>query len=73
MIIPLNLGDDSYDIVLERGALGKAAEYLNLNRRALIVTDSGVPKEYAEKVKAFDENGNNMILKGFDIDKALEL
>lgn len=30
-------------------------------------------KEYAEKVKAFDENGNNMILKGFDIDKALEL
>lgn len=30
-------------------------------------------KEYAEKVKAFDENGNNMILKGFDINKALEL
>lgn len=30
-------------------------------------------KEYAEKVKVFDENGNNMILKGFDIDKALEL
>ena len=30
-------------------------------------------KEYAEKVKVFDENGNNMILMGFDIDKALEL
>lgn len=30
-------------------------------------------KEYAEKVKAYDENGNNMILKGFDINKALEL
>lgn len=30
-------------------------------------------KEYAAKVKIFDENSNNMVLKGFDIDKALEL
>lgn len=30
-------------------------------------------KEYQEKVKVFDENGNYMLLKGFDVDKALEL
>lgn len=30
-------------------------------------------KEYQGKVKALDENGNNLILKGFDVDKALEL
>lgn len=30
-------------------------------------------KEYADKVKVFDENGNNMVLKGFDIKEALEL
>lgn len=30
-------------------------------------------KEYQSKVKALDENGNNLVLKGFDIDKALEL
>lgn len=52
MIIPLNLGENSYDIVLERGALKKANSLLNLNRRVLIVTDSGVPAEYAECVKA---------------------
>ena len=30
-------------------------------------------QEYQGKVKALDENGNNLILKGFDVDKALEL
>ena len=30
-------------------------------------------KEYQEKVKVYDENGNNMVLKGFNVDKALEL
>ena len=30
-------------------------------------------KEYQGKVKALDENGNNLILKGFEVDKALEL
>lgn len=30
-------------------------------------------KEYQSKVKVLDENGDNMLLNGFDIDKALEL
>lgn len=30
-------------------------------------------KEYQQKVKVYDENGNNMLLKGFDVKKALEL
>ena len=29
--------------------------------------------EYMQKVKAYDQNGDNMILNGFDIKKALEL
>ena len=53
MIIPVNLGKDSYDIVLERDALIKACEVLkirekNPGRRVLIVTDDGVPEEYAK-------------------------
>ena len=28
-------------------------------------------KEYHEKVKVFDKAGNNMLLKGFDVDNAL--
>lgn len=30
-------------------------------------------KEYQEKVKVYDEHGENMCLKGFDVDRALEL
>lgn len=46
MIIPVELGKDSYDIVIERGALERAAEYFDLDRKVMIVTDSQVPVEY---------------------------
>ena len=45
VVIPMHLGADSYDIVLERGVLRRAGELLNLRRKVMIVTDSGVPEE----------------------------
>ena len=48
MTIHMNLGQDSYDILVERGLLSKAGQYLNLDRRVLVVTDTGVPAVYAE-------------------------
>ena len=48
MIIPVSLADASYDIVIEKGALKKAGELLNIKGKALVVTDSGVPQEYAQ-------------------------
>lgn len=50
MIIPVNLGKDSYDIILESGVLKKVGEYIAPKGKVLIVTDSGVPSEYAETV-----------------------
>lgn len=50
MIIPLSLGQNSYDIVLERGAISKAAELFEIKGRVLVVTDSGVPASYARTV-----------------------
>ena len=52
MKIPVNLPLGSYDITVERGVLKKAGEIIDLNRRVLIVTDSGVPKEYSMAVAA---------------------
>ncbi len=46
VVIPMNLGPDSYDITLERGVFGRAGEILNLRRKAMIVTDSGVPEKW---------------------------
>lgn len=50
MIIPVKTQNGGYNIYLERGAIKKAAEHFNLDRNVLIVTDSGVPREYAETV-----------------------
>ena len=46
----MELGADSYDIVMERGSLYKAGELLDLDRKVMIVTDSGVPAQYAQAV-----------------------
>lgn len=48
MIIHMDLKESSYDILVERGLLARAGEHLNLNRRVLVVTDDGVPPEYAK-------------------------
>ena len=53
----MNLGEDSYDIIVERGILTNAKEHLNLDRRVLVVTDSGVPAEYAQTVADMSREG----------------
>ena len=50
MILHLDLPQNGYDIILERGTLTRAKELLNLDRRVLVVTDSGVPVQYAQAV-----------------------
>lgn len=50
MILTTKTSVSEYDIVIKRGALNDLKEYLNLDRKVLIVTDSGVPKNYAETV-----------------------
>ena len=48
--IHVNLQKDSYDILLGCSLLSHAREHLSLDRKALILTDSGVPKEYAQEI-----------------------
>lgn len=52
MLIPVKTATGGYDILLERGALSRAGEFMNLARRVLVVTDSGVPAQYAATVAA---------------------
>lgn len=79
MIIPLDLGKDSYDIILERGALKKAGELLGIekDRKVLVVTDTGVPREYADTVAWYYEDSHIFIFpegeksKNFDTYRAI--
>lgn len=50
MKLRVELGRDSYDITIEKNAIKKAGELFNLNRKVMIVTDSGVPEEYGDEV-----------------------
>ena len=50
MNIHMDLKENSYDILVERGILNRAGEILNLKRRVIVVTDSGVPEIYAKTV-----------------------
>ena len=47
----LNLDERGYDISVGRGILCLADRYFNLDRRVFIITDDGVPSEYADTVK----------------------
>ena len=50
--ITLNLGERSYGIFVGRNLLSSVGELLDLKRKVLVLTDSGVPKEYSEKIRA---------------------
>lgn len=56
MNIHMNLGENSYDIMVERGILHSVSDHINLNRKVLVVTDSGVPSQYAQTVAAQAED-----------------
>jgi len=50
MILHVGLANNPYDIVIEKGVLNRAAEEINLERKVLVVTDAGVPIEYANTI-----------------------
>ena len=48
----LDLGTRGYEVAVVPGGLARAGEYFALGRKCLLVTDSGVPAEYAGTVAA---------------------
>ena len=70
--ICLNLGDRSYDICVERGSLSRAGELMNLKRKVLVVTDDGVPAEYAKTVASFCDEPFTVTLPQGESTKCLE-
>jgi len=69
--LKLDFGDRGYDITVGSGIIDKASEYMNLNRKVFIVTDTGVPKEYSEKIKLQSENAVIFTVQQGEISKSL--
>ena len=72
MIIPVKTENGSYDIHLCRGALSEADKYFNLDRRVLIVTDSGVPEKYSKTVAALCKEPTVVTIKAGERSKSIE-
>ena len=72
MNIHMDLKENSYDIIVERGILKKAGEHLNLDRRVLIVTDSGVPEIYAKTLAEQCENAIVCTVESGESSKSME-
>lgn len=52
----IELGENSYSVIVERGSINSFASLTGIKGKVLIVTDSGVPCEYSEKIASqFDE------------------
>lgn len=48
--LTVELGKRSYNITIGKGLLARADEYFDLKRKVVIVTDTGVPRKYAEQI-----------------------
>ena len=73
MKIHMNLQQESYDIVVERGSIQQAAQHLDLDRRVLVVTDTGVPAVYAQTVAAQAKDAVICTVETGEASKSLEV
>lgn len=50
MILPITMKDKQYDVVIKQNALKEIEQHLDLNKKVLILTDSGVPTKYSQMI-----------------------
>lgn len=49
--IKMNLGEKSYEIILERGCVQRLRQWLDIDKKTFLISDTGVPKVLIETVK----------------------
>ena len=72
MILPCPTSQRDYDIHIGRGILQRAGELLDLDRKVLVVTDDGVPPQYAETVLHACREGYRFVLPQGEASKHVE-
>ncbi len=68
----INLGERGYDIQIGHGLLGCANEFWNLKRKVFIVTDTGVPSEYAKTLATLADEAKIVTVPEGEGSKSLE-
>lgn len=57
MLFQVEMKNKTYDVIVQRNSLDNIEEYLDLNRKVLIITDDGIPSIYINKVLSKCSNG----------------
>ena len=57
MTLTVTMRDQTYDVVIQKNSLNEIQNYLDLNRKVLIITDDGIPSVYIDKVLSKCSNG----------------
>lgn len=71
-MIGMELGKDSYDIIVRAGSLKDVGKYFNLKRKVMIVTDDGVPVKYACQVAQACVESRVTVIKSGEANKSPE-
>ncbi len=71
-ILNVDLGENSYNIYVGQGLIKKAGNLFNLSRKVLVVTDSGVPAEYARAVAAQCKEAHTVTVPQGEESKSIE-
>ena len=67
----VTLPDGGYDVTVGTGLIANADKYMRLDRKVFIVTDDGVPREYAEAVAAVSADSMIYTVKAGEASKSL--
>lgn len=74
MILEIKMKDKEYQVIIERGLLEKAINYLDIkpSRKALILTDSGIPTKYVETLTKQIKNEYVYVIKAGEESKSFD-
>ena len=72
MTLSVHTAQRDYDIIIERGILQRIGDLFNLNRKVLIVTDTGVPQQYAMTVASQCEEATVFVFEQGEASKNMD-
>lgn len=71
MKLHVDLKENGYDIILEKGCLYRVSDFIDLKRKVMIITDDGVPLSYAKTIQEQCKEGYIHIIKQGEESKSL--
>lgn len=71
MRLKINLKENSYPVYIEQGIIENIANYVDLNRKVMVITDSNIPKELVAKVMSQCRDAYKVTVKPGEQSKSL--